>query len=228
MPSPWVLRSMDPERTQEPLRQAMSKRYMKMNVLCKYFADNTCSRGKTCRFAHSASLMSYRPNPPVTRLARGFGEPVAQGEADFKSQRGPSASPISDSGPTATMDSGTDSSGSQKGSAKLDPSSSASTGVSSKAFRIGKSTVTAHGPARGKNPKPRVQSSALCRDFQLGKCKWADQCMYLHESGTIMEACCYWKAQGRCRYGANCKFLHEDPEPPPRPWTLPHRVVWDL
>eukprot|EP00435_Cladocopium_sp_Y103_P047964 s1615_g14.t1 len=146
--------SMDPENTftsasasaQQSLRQAMSRRYMKKHVLCKYFADNTCSRGKTCRFAHSVSLMSYRPNPPATRLANVFGEPAAQGEVDFVSHiSGPSASPISDSGPTGTMDSGTDSSGSQKGSTKLDPGSSASTGVSSRALRMSRLVLVFRG-----------------------------------------------------------------------------------
>lgn len=52
-----------------PLNSVMSKRYMKNYVLCKYYAENTCTRGDLCRFAHRLDLMRQWPEPPSTRLA---------------------------------------------------------------------------------------------------------------------------------------------------------------
>eukprot|EP00913_Durusdinium_trenchii_P022731 g21347.t1 len=49
------------------LQSVMSKRFMKNKVLCKYFAEGTCTRGKRCRFAHDVKLAS----PLLSPLAAG-------------------------------------------------------------------------------------------------------------------------------------------------------------
>eukprot|EP00435_Cladocopium_sp_Y103_P073307 s94_g43.t1 len=59
---------------QIPLREIMSRRKLKKTVLCKYFVDQTCTRGHRCRFAHNLDLLDSEkfslPSPPPTRLAQ--------------------------------------------------------------------------------------------------------------------------------------------------------------
>ncbi|CAK9058760.1 unnamed protein product, partial [Durusdinium trenchii] len=51
-----------------PLREVMTRAEMKNSVLCRYYANNTCTRGARCRFAHRLDMMVDWPIPPTTRL----------------------------------------------------------------------------------------------------------------------------------------------------------------
>lgn len=71
---PYMLVMEGEKDAQIRLRDIMSRRKLKKTVLCKYFAEQTCTRGDRCRFAHNLNLLDSEkfsfPTPPPTRLAQ--------------------------------------------------------------------------------------------------------------------------------------------------------------
>eukprot|EP00913_Durusdinium_trenchii_P034157 g31967.t1 len=95
-----------------PLREVMTRAEMKNSVLCRYYANNTCTRGARCRFAHRLDMMVDWPIPPTTRLRH-----LASGESGSSTDSVANMARTTESGSSSVFAQG--SSGSQASSVYL-------------------------------------------------------------------------------------------------------------
>lgn len=54
--------------------------------------------------------------------------------------------------------------------------------------------------------------SSVCKFFRKGKCKYGDECRFIHNNHVEEKtsSACKFFVRGNCKYGDGCRFIHNN------------------
>jgi hypothetical protein len=65
--------------------------------------------------------------------------------------------------------------------------------------------------------------SSICKFFLKGKCKYGDECRFIHNNPVEEKtsSACKFFVRGNCKYGYGCRFIHNNLVKGKKDITLP-------